>query len=82
MSEQPEPLPNAEENPFWGALGITPAFEAEEFAPPVDIEKLRRYYSGRLDETGRGEVRALASKYRSWYTALGQIVRDRGQSAD
>jgi len=82
MTEHQEPLPPPEESPLWRAIGNTPTFEDESNAPAVDIEKLRRYYRKELDETGCKEVRLLAGKFRSWYMALGEVVRERAQNSD
>jgi hypothetical protein len=82
MTEQQEPLPQPEESPLWRTTGITPTFEDDSNAPAVDLEKLRRYYRMELNESGCEEVRLLVGKFRSWYIALGEVVRDRAQYPD
>ena len=78
MHEHLESLLPPEENPFFKALGIKPTFADEGQAPPVDVKRLEKYYRGELNSDMSQEVRDCVSTFRSWYSAMGEVVRNRG----
>lgn len=82
-----EPEPDADElleseRPLAEILGIELHFAPEDLAPPVDEQRLGAFVRQELTGDDRDEILDLIAGFRSWYDALGKILREQGDRQD
>jgi hypothetical protein len=72
-------VPDAElaglDRPLHEVLGIELRFAPEHLAPPVDEERLKAFIRNELSADDRDETIDMIASFRSWYQALGDVLR-------
>ena len=56
-------------------LGVQPEF-SDEPGPEPDIDEIRSFARRELDALDTGRVAATISRFRSWFTAYSNVIRE------
>jgi hypothetical protein len=63
------------EQPLAEVFGIEVRYSPDECAPPVDLEKLRKYVRDELAVAETEEVCHLIASFRSWHDACTELFK-------
>ena len=63
------------DRPLHEVLGIEMNFAPDYLAPPIDEQRLIAFVRAELFGDDRDEIIDLISSFRSWYDALGDVLR-------